>query len=458
MLSRAFRPVSRVARRTAAVQYSSLTNPLSGIPNQVGPRQERVVTHGSLSNGIQVATANFDTPAVGIGMLVSAGARYENHDTNGAGFFVTQMALSGTQNLSGLRVTRLVENVTGSFSAECEREYLKYSAEVLPDNLEDGLSLLAEMARPSLAEWEVRDSRDRVVRAAAEEEAASFHKHKLQQVAYGGLNVGRSKFGRHNLPVFTHQELQDYVAEHFVGHRITVVGAGVSQEEFQPLVEKYFSHIPSGTDVDEVTPVYLGGRLRVPERGPTRISVGFPAAGWSAPESGSALVLQKILGGGSVSSHSHLECSRLNRGLIGTGIAKSVNTYCDVGRDASLFGVNMAMKPTNVRVAANALRHVVEELKTTKPTDEEVKRAVAQTKFELVNLAATRNGTVSLLGRQSLFMKGSQNTVDMFCQALDKVTPTSVQAVASVMFSHNPTVVSTGNLDLLPTLDQVGRT
>ena len=269
---------------------------------------------------------------------------------------------------------------------------------------------------------------------------------------------------------------------------IAVLASGVDGKSFGSLVDDFYTGSTSSASSSSAAAIsstskgsYYGGEMRVAhtahgggDKG--QLLVGFQGGAQSAPE---YAVLRSLLGGESSLKWANgtAPFSQLTP-LVGGTYKPVVKSFNLPYSDAGLFGFFVSAPTDQVRdiatKAVQALKAVASGVK-----DNDLKRAIAATKFLAANVLESRVARQELIGSQvgvsyrliasvmylirsaylSPFQLLESGTVlslaDAFA-AIDKVTGAKVEAAAKAVLKSKPTVVAIGDTHKLPWADEVG--
>jgi len=408
------------------------------------------ISSTALSNGIQAVSYEGAGPLASVGVIIKGGASFETHQTAGVFHFLKHMALKSTNNLSSLRLTRVIESLTDSFEVRNGREETSYYAQLLPQNVPEFLSVLAEVLRPRLPEWEVRDTRPAVL---AESEASkndiSTHIHDLvHQTAFRTQGMGRPRFiPAYNVERISETHLSETVQNFYVGSRIALVATGVNHAEFSEAAEKALSGIPKhGGNVVQEETKYYGGEHRELAPSGTHLVIAYGSEGRRT--AGADFVLAKVLGGGAQNKATPGSgaSSRLYQNVVEkhSWIA-SARPYGVLHANQSLIGVQ-GYTPVDghAEPLAAALETELKQLADQPISEEELGRAKAQFKSTLDSYFATRKAIVSNLGSTVLAGTGTPASISQLA-VVDSVSAKDVQSAAQRLLRQRPTVVVVGD-------------
>jgi predicted Zn-dependent peptidase len=118
----------------------------------------------SLPNGLKVfILENPGTSSVTVDLWVRAGSRYESASLNGISHFAEHLLFKGTARRSAEEISREIASVGGFINAYTHWEYTQVHLSLLPDRLETGLDVLADMTRNSLMSAEMVEKERKVL-------------------------------------------------------------------------------------------------------------------------------------------------------------------------------------------------------------------------------------------------------------------------------------------------------
>lgn len=264
-------------------------------------------------------------------------------------------------------------------------------------------------------------------------------------------------------PHATEESLREYARTAFSKGNVAVVGQGISAETLTALFTPHLKDVAAPTSKASV---YYGGETRVPGSGTPTIFIGFGQAGAASPE-------LDVLS-------SYLSPTPSVKWSTGVGpLAANIPAGATVESvlynysDAALFGF-IVQAPTAEGVTA-AAKAVVAGLKATAakaPAAEELKAAVAKSRFRAAQALEGRTGFAASTAAQLL---GTGAPVESTLSALSGVQAAAVTKVRFLTIIHErtrladcelqaaatltkakPTFVAIGDLHQLPYADEVG--
>jgi len=104
-----------------------------------------------LENGLDViAECNPAASVCAVGFFVKTGARDEDPELSGVSHFLEHMVFKGTEHRGAADVNRELDEIGAQSNAYTSEEQTVYFLAVLPEYIERGIDLLADIMRPSL--------------------------------------------------------------------------------------------------------------------------------------------------------------------------------------------------------------------------------------------------------------------------------------------------------------------
>lgn len=337
---------------------------------------------GKLSNGLQlVGELRESAESVAIGFFVQTGARDETADISGVSHFLEHMMFKGTAKRSGLDVTYDLAKIGAQANAFTSEENTVYYMQILPEYLEDGVELLADMLRPALAQDEF-DTEKKVIL----EEIALYKDrptHVLFEASvrqhFSDHPAGNSVLGStESVGALTSAQMRAYFEKRYSANNLVLAVSGKANwEEFVELAEKYCSGWKS-------EPVSRDLRIHTPKRSELSLTkedlqIAHCCLIAEGPSSQSELrypagVLSCILGDSS-GSKAYWE-------LVDKGLADTAYIDCDdMDHTGFIYGY-VSAEPSRIEQVRETLRRIMSE--PLKFTDEDLGRALTKMRTRLV--------------------------------------------------------------------------
>ncbi|UKZ56328.1 hypothetical protein TrVGV298_010164 [Trichoderma virens] len=408
-----------------------------------------MISRSALSRSVQQAARRSGAvPRRGYAAAAAPTASYETADT--------------TQRRSALRIARESELLGGQLTASHTREALVIEASFLRDDLPYFAELLAEVvSQTKYTTHEFHEEIERVLpykKAAVNADVAGLALDNAHAVAFhSGLGAA--------LNPSTTAPFQKYVNEEYVASfadvvyskpNIAVVADGASSQALSKWVDQFFKGVPtaasSGQTLKTEASKYFGGEQRTSHTSGNAVVIAFPGsdAAGSKPE---IEVLATLLGGQSTIKWApgFSLLSKATAGTPGLSIVSSNQSYSDAG----LLTVQLSGAAASVRKAAEETVKALKAIAAGTVSKEDVAKAVANAKFNLLEKAQTRGSSVLLAGT-GLVHTGKVQDLVALTKSLDAVTADKLKTTAKALLDGKATVSTVGDLFVLPYAEELG--
>ncbi|KAG6329508.1 hypothetical protein ID866_9581 [Astraeus odoratus] len=391
------------------------------------------------ASGVKVAAVDNGQPTTAVTVLVKAGSRYE--PSPGVAHTLKNFAFKSTAKRSTLGTVRESELYGGVLSASLSREYLALTTEFLRGDEPFFTSLLVSvLTSTKFHPYEYSEYVLPVVRdesTAASQSPSSLALEAAHALAFR-TGLGAPLLAGPHAHVSL-ESVKSFAASAFAAGNVAVIGTGIDSARLAELVDKSLAETPLPTASSSPTSSskYFGGSTRIDSHsGPQAVFVGF---GTTAPSAALSVLT------------THLAPPAA---LKWPSVPRSSTTLTPVYlpySDAALAGVLVQGPDANgVKEAAKGL---VDKLK--KPlTAEELKAAVARTKFDAAASIESRDGLLSAVGKK--IFSNAEASVESTLAALDKVDAATISKTASDLTKATPTYVAVGDVHALPYADEIG--
>eukprot|EP00904_Undaria_pinnatifida_P000971 jgi/Undpi1/10875/HiC_scaffold_3.g01401.m1 len=454
-----------------------MDKPFPGVPPLKPPgelkRPETLTT--TLPNGLRVASQETYGALCTFGIIINAGSRLETEVNTGTCHLLELMAFKSTTTRSHQQVVSGFEEMGGTTSTHGSRDQMLYCVDVLRDNLERAVELLADtLVNPRDTVKEVEEQKAVIGFQLEDTLPDVMMREALMTAAFAGQPLGRPYW----CPAAAVPRLEAYMVQgfrrrHFTPRNMVLAGAGVDHEELVRLGEKYFGGLEaaegegawaSANAAKVAESQYHGGESRIvipAEKDKlTRVSVAFKVGGWHDDLLVATCVLQVLLGGGdsfSAGGPGKGMYSRLYREVLNRYYwAEAAEAFSMIHDETGLLGIAGAAVD---KARAGQLMHVFCEhfamLATVPVTNEELSRARNMLKCNVLTHLESRLVLFEDIGRQMLTY-GRRETPEEVCAKIDAVTAEDLMTVARRALATPPSLSMVGSdLDGVPSHDQV---
>jgi hypothetical protein len=288
-----------------------------------------IIASQKLTSGIKCITrGNAGDAITNIDIAVMCGSSKETVSETGFSALLEAAAFAGTDNKSGLRMIRDLENLGVILDTSIDREKITYSISCLSEYTEQALEIVATaISQPvSARKYYTVDDSKALGQILTKEHTSNHTKQVIDLVYEAGYGesagLGNTIYPD-NMKKLHVEDVMAYRAKHFVSDNIVVAGSGISMESLKGMVDCYFHNMPSAKPTT-TSSAFCGGdvKVRTDLDGETYLAVGFPL-----PEAAKLLPYQVL--------YSHLSSV-----LASQGFPKyAIDTFYEPSASGGLFGI-----------------------------------------------------------------------------------------------------------------------
>jgi len=390
------------------------------------------VVETKLDNGLVVLTKEVHAaPVFTAQVWFKVGSRNEHTGITGISHMLEHMLFNTSKNYKKGEISSLIRKRGGIENAATWTDFTYYWQLLSSENLEFSLKTLAErVGNASLLEDDFANERTVVLSELQGYEnnpgwlvyrdnvATAYMAHPYQWPVIGWESDVE------NISV---KQLRSYYNSYYHPNNATLVLVGdFDTNKALALVKKYFGTKPKKElprPVYTTEPPQKGERDVVIKRegNAERIMLSYHIPAITDPDSYPLMVLDQVLSGG--------RASRLYQALVETQLATSAWSSASIRKDPGLFILGAtARQGVKTDALEKELINQVDKVKTTLPTDEEMKAAKNQLEAYLI----FQNDSVSDQGEQLGYYNtiASWQYLENLVPNIKKVTPEQVQSVA----------------------------
>lgn len=388
----------------------------------------------------------------------------------GVSHLLEHLGFKRTQSRSHAQLVRELEDIGALPTASSGREQIIYTVDLLRDNVERGLELLADAvlnADPSADDIEGI----KAIMAIQTQDLLDNPPALLQEFIHAAAYGRDSPLGRplqcplDKIDALSLDTMREFRSKYFVAENMVLAGSGVEHDALVKYADKFFSKVPKGVSSAPSAAaqpiVYTGGIETIPDAQAelSYAALAFPmAGGWHHDDLVPVCVLHTLLGGGDSFSaggpgkgmYSRLYTSVLNRFYW----VESAFAFSSIHADAGLVGIYGACLPSHtsnlVALLCNQLLSVAN--RSVEPI--ELQRAKNQLKSSVLMNLESRMILYEDIGRQ-LLTYGLRESPEVVCAKIDAVTADDIQRVMVEAMAHKPSLVYSGDLAQFPQYEQV---
>ncbi|KAL7269302.1 Vacuolar protein sorting-associated protein 11 [Rhizina undulata] len=411
--------------------------------------------HYSVSDaaGIKVAARDDGAPTTSLAVVVRGGSRYESAPGLAQG--LARFAFKNTTRRSALRVQREVELLGGIIGPTHSRENIVLRAKFLRDDLPYFVEALGDvLSKTKYASHEFQEQvgpsmgheidANRVDPTAVALEAV--HSLAFHRGLGNNLLAPSTKY-------LSSAAISKYASEVYTKGNIAVVASGTPQASLEKWTGEFFGDVAPGTGPAIIPTRYFGGETRIASTAGNAFVIAFPGSAADPKYKAEYSVIAQLLGGESAIKW-NVGTSSLSKAvtdLIGVHtVAKHVG-YTDAGL---LYITATGPSP----LLAKAGEVIVKAVKgLVNVTAEDVKRGIAQAKYQALAAAEDRSVGLEAVG-QSMIVNGNALQVGEQVTALEGITVDAVKNALKNMLGTKASYAAVGDLHILPFAEEIGLT
>ena len=381
----------------------------------------------TLSTGLLVASPSLtQAQSISVGIWVNAGARDERDNEMGIAHMLEHMAFKGTKRRSARDIATEVENVGGYMNAHTSREETAYYLRLLPEYLDMGIDILADiLTEPTMPDDEIERERGVIIQEIGQSQDTpdDIVFDMFAGASYGDHTLGRPILGSiDSVSGFSRDNLRGFMSRHYGAGQMLVTASGaIEHDDFVKHVEQRLGHLATAEDTRRATPNWQGGRhVEARDLEQTHLVIGLPSFGARDDRRFALMVLSTLFGGG-MSSRLFQEV-REKRGLC-YSIFSFASLYSDSGHFGVYAGTSAEQADEMLTVTAQQLADLASGAGV-----EEVDRAKAQIRASLVMARESVSGCGDALARQIMLFGAPVDDAEL----LDQIAAVDAEAVRNV--------------------------
>ena len=345
-----------------------------------------MVKYKTLSNGLNLIVCEGGAISCSFSIMVNAGSVNETKSQNGISHFIEHMNFKGNGKYSSYEISNVMESKGANFNAYTSAETTCFYAQTIIDSLEETFSVMSQCAFNStyLDEEAEKEKAVLIEEINMSEDSPDDCCYDLMMKAYyGDSGYGRTILGPiENVSSFTKSDVINYLKDFYVAKNVVVSFAGnVTIERAEELVEKYISPIirsgePKSLPKHNVKTLKknLVKRKDIEQ---VHFALSFPTRLYGDEDKAISEIAVGVLGGGM--------SSRLFRKVREElGLAYSVYSFASRYKTAGNLNIYAGVNSLEYKNAYGAVLEVIEELKKSGATKDEVEKVKTQLKASTV--------------------------------------------------------------------------
>ncbi|KAI6224052.1 Cytochrome b-c1 complex subunit 1, mitochondrial [Aphelenchoides besseyi] len=436
----------------------------SAFPKKAYEYLQQSSTIGSeLSNGVRVGSVSNGRPTSTIGVYIDSGSRYETEGNNGVSALLERLIRKGTNKRSAKQLESELAKHGARLNTFTTRDHSIYLVQVLNENVEPTLEILADLLRNSKFNAGDVEAEKQTLLKQLNEVENNYEEvvwDMLHASAFQGTGMAMSPYGRtEDINNLTREDVINFADDHFKGHRVAIAAAGgVSHNQIHSFAEKNFGdlnneykrHVPPPEGVrftgseyhyrDDTLPVLY-------------CSIAVEGVGIKSHDALPLKLAAQLVGQWDqshlTSTNSPIKIVQLMSTLEGL---HSYGAFSANYTDSGLFGFNFVHDSTDlvpVQTVINTVQHQWKHLATS-VTDEDVDRAKNQLRTNLLGPLEDSANLTHWIATQAL-AKGKVTSVADLEKQIRHLDASSVrEAVSRHVYDRELTIAAAGRTEALP--------
>lgn len=344
-----------------------------------------MVSIKKLSNGITVVLEEMDyLRSVSFGVWVRVGSANETKYNNGISHMIEHMLFKGTKNRSAKKIAEDTAKIGGNMNAYTSKECTTYYVTTLDEHLLMAIDIVGDMIQNSLFEESDIEKEKSVIIEEIDmyEDSPEDMVHEmLQKEVWKDHPLGFIISGEKEIVnSYTKKELLEFKNRNYIAENIVISIAGhYKEDEVMRALEANFGEIPHRTIEAELTRPKYERCIYTSHRDIEQIhmNLAFDCIDYHSDEKYPLAIVNAFLGGSENSKLYQIIREEL-------GYTYSIYSYSCSYEKAGLFHIDAALNPSKLTTVLKKIIQIIEELKKTGITEEELVQMKEQIKTELI--------------------------------------------------------------------------
>jgi Predicted Zn-dependent peptidases len=375
-----------------------------------------------LSNGIRVVFEPMDyLKSVSFGVWIRVGSANEDSSNNGISHMIEHMLFKGTKNRTAKMLADEMARMGGNMNAYTSKECTSFYVTTLDYYLPMAIDILSDMlCHSNLEEADIEKEKEVVLEEIDmyNDSPEDLVHEMLQKSIWKDHPLGYIISGdKETVSSFTRQQIIQYMEQYYTADNIVLSLAGhFNEKEVMDQLEQCFGKIKSSNSILEVSkPVYHKCFYRK-EKDIEQVymNIAFDCVDYNSKEKYAMAIINAILGG---SENSRLfQVIREELGLV-----YSICSYESSYQKAGLFHLDVVLNPSKLIVVYETIFKILDQLKCSGITEEELMRTKEQMKTELIIGSESTRNRMSSNGKW-LLARGFINSLEDTIQYINDVS------------------------------------
>ena len=394
-----------------------------------------IYTH-TLSNGLRIIHRNTPSEISHCGIAVNTGSRDEYPQEAGMAHFVEHMLFKGTQRRRAHHIAGRMESVGGELNAYTTKEETFYYATFLGEYFPRAVELLADMLfhsefSPLLIDREREVILDEI--NSYQDDPAELIWDDFENMLFAGHDLGHYILGvPETLQRFDREQILHFMEREYQPSRMVFFSSGrIPFSKVVKQLERYFSIAPAREEINtRIAPTFpCKPRKEMLHKNTSQshVMMGVPALSMRHPQRHALLLLNNILGGGSLNSRLNASL-REKHGLV-YHVESNVTLYSDTGLFAVYFAGDPQQRERCIRLVKKEINRLLEK----ELTPLQLNLAKRQWKGQL-GIAAEQNENYTLAMAKRFLHTGRYLSLKEMFDRIDAITAEELHDTARYLF------------------------
>ncbi|MDD5346078.1 MAG: pitrilysin family protein [Proteiniphilum sp.] len=394
-----------------------------------------IYTH-TLSNGLRIIHRNTPSEISHCGIAVNTGSRDEYPQEAGMAHFVEHMLFKGTQRRRAHHIAGRMESVGGELNAYTTKEETFYYATFLGEYFPRAVELLADMLfhsefSPLLIDREREVILDEI--NSYQDDPAELIWDDFENMLFAGHDLGHYILGvPETLQRFDREQILHFMEREYQPSRMVFFSSGrIPFPKVVKQLERYFSIAPARVEINtRIAPTFpCKPRKEMLHKNTSQshVMMGVPALSMRHPQRHALLLLNNILGGGSLNSRLNASL-REKHGLV-YHVESNVTLYSDTGLFAVYFAGDPQQRERCIRLVKKEINRLLEK----ELTPLQLNLAKRQWKGQL-GIAAEQNENYTLAMAKRFLHTGRYLSLKEMFDRIDAITAEELHDTARYLF------------------------
>jgi predicted Zn-dependent peptidase len=362
-----------------------------------------------LKNGLTLITsAQKDTKAVTVLVLLPVGSRHETKNINGVSHFIEHLMFKGTTNRpTSLDISKELDSVGASYNAFTSKDHTGYYVKLAANKIELAFDLMADMLFNSLFDPdEIKRERGVIIEEInMYEDNPMFYLGSLfEQTIYGSHPLGWLISGpKKVIKKVSREAILNYKKKYYnPANMVLTVAGNFKKDKVNKLAQKYFgnnqdkSQLPSFAKL-KIKQARPKLNIKYKKTQQIHMALGFPSFSINDHKLYPLYLLAVILGG-NMSSRLFTEV-REKRGLA-YYIKTDISSYQDTGA----FLVQAGLDKSRIKEAIQVILAELKKIKDQGVTGKELKSAQEFIKGKIILELEDSENIADWYSKQELFL------------------------------------------------------